>query len=76
MNILILIACLKIIAASDYQVVEIEETWDGRRVLKRRVRQADEDEEGSGSVEPPPSVSRVSFSSNLHFTKFYFSSMS
>ena len=63
MNSLILIACLNITAASDYGIVEIEETWDGRRVLKRRVRQADDDELGSGdSVEPLPSVSRVSFS--------------
>ena len=66
MNSLILIACLNIIEASDYGIVEIEETWDGRRVLKRRVRQADEDEFGSGdSVEPLPSVSRVSFPPSL-----------
>ena len=63
MNSLILLAFLEMLAASElseYRIVEIEETWDGRRVLKRRVRQAEDEEEGSGSVEPLPSVSRVS----------------
>ena len=41
--------------------LEIEETFDGRRVLKRAVRQADfDEEEGSGSVEQKPAVERVS----------------
>ena len=46
------------------QYIEIEETWDGRRVLKRRVRQAEfDDEEGSGKPDLPPPVERVS----VHF---------
>ncbi|CAG5103060.1 Oidioi.mRNA.OKI2018_I69.chr1.g595.t1.cds [Oikopleura dioica] len=42
------------------QYLEIVETFDGRRVLKRAVRQADfDEEEGSGSVEQKPAVERL-----------------
>ena len=61
-TLLIFFALFQFSAAAEEirQYIEIEETWDGRRVLKRRVRQAEfDEEEGSGSLPEPPSVERV-----------------